>query len=178
MKKSLKTTFVIVLLSIIAISFSVCAQSNSVTSMAVVTIIDPIALHHLTDLKFGNITAGTTTGAVTIVPIANGAAVRKQINVSLPSVAGTTSAASFRVSGTVRQAYSIVMPSSVELALTGEEAVKMVANQFTSNLKNNTGFIGEGAVNDIYIGATLTIAAFQKAGVYVSAPFEVAVAYN
>jgi hypothetical protein len=179
-KMYLKSTLVIALLLIFAISFSANAQSDVATARA--TIVAPISLKKTADLEFGNIAAGTSAGTVEI-PAAPGTIVRLSGGgVSLFTIEGTVSAACFKVSGTLLQSYSVVLPTSVELILNGDATTKMTADEFTSNLTDNKGIITleneNASTNNIYVGATLHVGASQEAGIYESTPFEVTVAYN
>jgi hypothetical protein len=95
--------------------------------------------------------------------------------VTLPATAGTVTAATFTVSGNGSYTYAITLPTTVTLTHSGGVQT-MDATAFTSN-PSGTGALTAGT-QDISIGATLTVAAAQLAGVYTSGNFDVTVNYN
>jgi hypothetical protein len=164
-----------ILLSLVAIfsiaSITVKAQVTA-TATASATIITPIAISKSLDMSFGNVAVSPTiSGTVTLTP----ANVRTITGgVTLPVVAGTVNAAKFTVTGLTGSTYSITLPSSALTLTSG--ANTMTVTSFTST-PTPTGTL-TGGTQDIYVGATLNVAAAQAAGTYTSAAFPVTVNYN
>jgi hypothetical protein len=176
---SIKNTLILVFLSIITVSFSANAQSSSADATARATIVAPIALQKTADLEFGNISASTGAGTITIVPQAIPVRNPGGNLTSVLSIGGTVSAACFKVTGTLLQTYVVTMPNSVELIHT-DGVTKMTATDFKSSLDatENVGVVTVGELSNVYVGATLQVGASQKAGLYESAAFGVSVNYN
>jgi hypothetical protein len=82
----------------------------------------------------------------------------------------------FTVTGTAAYTYAITLPTTVTLTrASGSET--MDATAFTSN-PSGTGTLSGGGTQNFNVGATLTVAAGQAAGVYTSGNFDVTVNYN
>jgi hypothetical protein len=146
---------------------------ETATATATATIVTPISIVKDVDMNFGNVAVqSTTAGTVVLAP----AGTRTRTGgVTLPTTAGTVTAASFTVSGTSGYTYAITLPSTALTITSG--ANTMTVTTFTSD-PSGTGTLtaGEQVVN---VGATLNVGAGQPAGTYVSAtPFDVTVNYN
>ncbi len=148
------------------------AQSTA-TATASATIVTPISISKTSDMSFGNISVQSGTGGIVILA-PNGSRTRTA-GVTLPAITGTVSAAGFTVSGEGNYTYDITLPSTVTLTHSGGVQT-MAANSFTSN-PSGTGQLSSGSQN-VAVGATLTVAAGQLAGVYTSSTFDVTVNYN
>lgn len=171
MMNKLKKLFTIVLLSMVA--FSTRAQVSA-TATATAVIVTPIAITKTADMNFGNVAVSTTAGTVVLTPAGGRTATG---GVTLPTTAGTVTAASFDVSGTGSYTYSITLPSTA-LTLTRNSGTEtMDVNNFTSS-PSGTGTLSSGA-QTLTVGATLNVAGSQVPGTYVSgSSFTVTVNYN
>jgi len=171
MKKLL--ALAVVILGFTAVSFG---QSTK-TATASATIVGPISLAKDLDINFGNIAVGATGGTVTIDP-ASGRTFTG--GVTLPIVAGTVNAAKFTVSGEGDRTFSITIPAAgYDLTLTRVSGTEtMTVNSFVST-PTGTGTLVLGT-QTINVGATITVASGQIAGVYtnVVTGFPVTVNYN
>lgn len=162
----------LIALAVIGFSANSFAQVSA-DATATATIITPIAISKTVDMNFGNIAVGTTSGTVILPPTGARAATG---GVTLPNVVGTVSAASFSVTGAAGSTYVLTLPTNVVLSSGGSPVMNVDA--FTSSLTASTGTIA-GAPSIFTVGATLTVAASQAAGTYLSAtPFTVTVNYN
>ena len=148
------------------------AQATA-TATATATVVTPISIAKNTDMSFGNLAVQTATGGTVV--LAPAGTRTSTSGVTLPATTGTVTAASFTVSGNGSYTYSITLPSSVTLTHSGGVET-MAATSFTSN-PSGTGALSSGTQN-IAVGATLTVAAAQLAGVYTSGNFNVTVNYN
>jgi len=94
--------------------------------------------------------------------------------------AGTVQPATFTVSGNVANSYVVSFPSaSITVTNTATGAVAPLTMTVGSFLNNATGVIPLGGSETFAVGATLSIAANQPAGLYQSnTPFSVRVDYN
>lgn len=158
-----------------AISFFAAESSaqSTVTVVASATVITPISISKIADMNFGNLAVQTATGGTVI--LAPAGTRTSTSGVTLPFTVGTVTAAAFTVAGSGVSTYSITLPNSVTLTHSGGVQT-MSAGTFTSN-PAVTGTLSSGTEN-ISVGATLTVAAAQLAGVYTSGNFNVTVNYN
>ena len=149
---------------------------TSATANASATIVTPISISKTLDMNFGNVAVQTATGGTVVM---TPAAVRSATGgVTLPTTAGTVTAATFTVSGQATYTYSITLPST-DLTITSGSNT-MAVNLFTSNpAATGSGTLSAGGTQTLTVGATLNVAAAQPAGLYTSAtPFTVTVNYN
>jgi hypothetical protein len=149
---------------------AVFAASATANSTADIVAAISIAKDTGGDLGFGYAVASGTAGTVVI---ANDGT--RTCNGGVTCIAGgTTSAASFTVTGQANYTYAITLPSSV--TLTDGASNNMTVDTFTSN-PATTGTIGSGGSQTIAVGATLNVTASQAAGTY-TGTFDVSVDYN
>jgi hypothetical protein len=124
-------------------------------------------------MNFGNVAVSATAGTVIMTP---GGVRTLTGGVTLPTTAGTVTAASFNVTGAPNYTYTITLPSTATTIsyLTNN----MTVNAFTSS-PSTTGALSAGGTQTLTVGATLNVGASQVAGNYTSAtPFTVTVNYN
>ena len=158
----------IYLLALAVIGFSANSFAQA-SATATATIISPISISKTNDLNFGLVASSTSAGTVVLTP----AGARTPTGVTLSS-GGTTTAASFGVSGQGAYTYAITLPSSITLT---DGTNFMTVNTFTST-PSGTGALS-GGTQTVNVGATLNVLANQVAGVYTTGtPFVVTVAYN
>ena len=155
------------------VAFTATKAQSTATATATATVITPISISKNTDMNFGNLAVASGTGGTLVLAPAGTRS--STSGVTLPSTAGTVSAATFTVTGTGSSTYAITLPGSVTLTHSGGVQT-MSAGSFTSN-PSVTGVLSSGT-QDIAVGATLTVAAGQLAGVYTSGNFNVTVNYN
>lgn len=168
----MKTRLVLLVVAIIGFSSASFAQATA-TATATATVVTPISISKNADMSFGNIAVSASSGGTVV--LATAGTRTSTSGVTLPATAGTVSAASFTVNGTGSYTYAITLPGSVTLTHTNGVDV-MTASSFTSN-PSGTGALTSGTQN-VAVGATLTVAAGQVAGVYTSGNFNVTVNYN
>ena len=172
MKKTTITKLIataILMTGFISASF---AQATA-TATATATVVTPISISKNTDMNFGNLAVQAGTGGTVV--LAPAGTRTSTSGVTLPATAGTVTAASFTVNGNGSYTYAITLPTTVTLTHSGGVQT-MAASSFTSN-PSSTGALSSGT-QDIAVGATLTVAASQLAGVYTSGNFNVTVNYN
>ena len=166
-------TKLFVSIMLIAGSTTTAFAQSTASAIATANVVTPISISKNADMAFGNLAVQAATGGTVVLAPAG---TRSRTNgVSLPATTGTVSAASFTVTGNGNYGYSITLPGSVTLNHSGG-VESMVASSFTSN-PSGTGTLSSGTQN-ISVGATLTVAAGQLAGVYTSGNFDVTVNYN
>ena len=160
--------------SIVLLAFAIDANAQSTaTATATATVITPISISKNADMSFGNLAVQAGTGGTVVLAPAGTRS--STSGVTLPSATGTVTAASFTVTGSGSSTYAITLPSSVTLTHTNGTNT-MSAGTFTSN-PSTPGTLSSGT-QDVAVGATLTVAAGQLAGVYTSGNFNVTVNYN
>ncbi len=157
---------------LMAIASNSIAQSTA-TATSTATIITPISISKTADMNFGNLAVQSGTGGTVV--LAPAGTRTSTSGVTLPAAAGTVTAAAFTVTGSGSSTYAITLPASVVLTHSGG-VQSMTASSFTSN-PSSTGTLSSGTQN-FSVGATLTVAAGQLAGVYTSGNFNVTVNYN
>ena len=151
-----------ILLSLIAIlsiaSLTVKAQVKA-TADASANIIGPISIVKNTNMSFGNVAVSSTLAGTVVLDAAS--ARTKTGGVTLPVITGTVSAAKFTVSGQSGTTYAITLPASVVLS---NGVNSMTVDGFNST-PTATGSLATGT-EEIFVGATLNVAAGQISGLY------------
>ncbi len=161
--------------SFLTMTISAFGQVSQYAS-ASATVVTPINLVKVDDLDFGNIAASTNDGHVTLLP--NSTPTRTASGgVTLPSTIGSVKAGSFSVSGAPGYSFSISLP--VSFSIIRENGMEsMVVDAFTCN-PSPTGNLNDAGLCDLYVGATVHVAASQIPGLYTSStPFDVTVNYQ
>jgi hypothetical protein len=149
-------------------------RSASATASVTATIITPIGINKTTDMNFGNIIAGSSSGTVSLDP----AGIRSvTTGITLPAAPGTVTAATFQVTGQGNSTYTITLPTSAyEITRTSGSGTMEISN-FTSSPSGSGTLISGTQI--ISVGATLTVGADQPVGVYTGETgFNVTVNYN
>ncbi len=146
-------------------------QAKTGTAQAAATIVTPISIIKNKDLNFGNIAASGL--GFTVALSAEGERTSTGGTGTLPSVAGTVTAAEFTVSGLSGATYAVTLPSSITISAGGTNT--MTVNGFESN-SNSTYTLTEGS-DTFKVGATLNVGNNQVAGAY-TGDFNVTVNYN
>jgi len=156
---------------LIALSLNVNAQASE-TATATATIIEPITLTNVTDMNFGNI-AVSAAGTVVLSP----AGVRTPTGgITLPTITGTVSAATFDVDGEANFTYSITLPAAAITITNGTD--NLTVDTWTSN-PTPTGTLDGTGYQLLQVGATLDIPlGTESAGTYTGPSFTVTVNYN
>lgn len=165
----LRTGFIYLAFAYVGYSHSAFAQSATSNFTVNAQIAAAITLTNTTSLNFGNVVPGTG-GTVDI-----SAAGVRSVTGGVVAAGGTTTAASFDVSGTPSTAYTITLPASANLTGPGSPMnVAFSATQVTGGSLSRTL---SGVGNDSFsAGGTLTVANAQAAGSY-SGVFTMTVAY-
>jgi len=169
--KTLTSIFASLLL-VVAINFSVNAQTASATASAEASarIIAPLEIFKMADLKFGNIAAGPSAGTVVI---ATDDARTKSGGVTLVEAGNVSNAASFDIVGYPEATFTIDIPGSIMIYSGSDE---MVVDEFESSLGSLSTLDALGESN-LKVGATLNVEPNQAPGLYTGS-FDVTVAYN
>ncbi len=150
------------------------ASASATTSAEIIT---PIGITKVTDMNFGIIAANDALGTV-VLDTNDG---RTSSQFTFPGNTGTVNSAKFTVTGDTNYTYAITLPSSAITLTHTDNVTTMSVGTFTSN-PSSTGTLTAGT-QDLFVGATLNIAASQKAGVYTNSTvgaggLEVTVNYN
>jgi len=147
--------------------------TGTATATGSATIVTPIAIATAGNMNFGSLAVSATAGQL----ILNSAGARSANGgVTLPSVTGIFSVASFNVTGLMNSTYSISLP--VEDYVISGAGSSMIINAFTNNL-GATGTLGSDGKQTINVGATLNVKGSQAAGTYTNpSGFGVTVNYN
>jgi hypothetical protein len=169
----MKNKITVLAMTLIGFAGAAKAQSTA-TATATATIVTPISISNTANMSFGNLSVQAGTGGTVV--LAPAGTRTRTAGVTLPATTGTVSAAAFTVTGTAAYTYAITLPTTVTLTrASGTET--MDATAFTSN-PSGTGTLSGGGTQNFTVGATLTVAAAQVAGVYTSGNFDVTVNYN
>ena len=157
---------------LIAFTAGTFAQSTDTEpTTATATIVGPLALTKVSDMDFGTIAATGTAGTVVLGTDNSRTAVGPAL---VPPAAGV--AASFTVAGEPNKTFTITLPADGTVSLISGGNT-MAANTFVHNAGANPVLSGAGA-GAFTVGATLSVAANQAAGIYTSASFNVRIDYN
>jgi hypothetical protein len=167
-------------LGIVLAAFSTAANAQATaTATAAANIVRPISIVKDVDMNFGNIAVDQVNlGTVVLDPAG---ARTKTGGVTLPTVAGTVTAAQFTVSGTTSYTYTLTLPATAVTLSSG--ANSMTADTWTASIPTTAGAgtlsSANPGVETFTVGATLHVAATQAAGAYLSGTgFTVTVNYN
>jgi hypothetical protein len=172
---NLQKLFIVSLLIAIFTTSTFAQATSTATATATATIIAPITIANAVDMNFGNVAiqAGTA-GTVIIAPAGTRT---RTAGVTLPSITGTFTQASFTVGGEGVYTYAITIPSADYTITDPTSAASMIVNTFTSS-PSGTGVLTAGA-QTLNVGATLNVSAAQAPGVYTNDNgFDVTVNYN
>jgi len=161
---------------VLAFSNSSFAQASA-TASASATIITPISIVKNTNMNFGNVAVSASVAGTVILAPASTRTTGGAGGVTLPSTTGTVAAADFTVSGQASYTYAITLPSTtVTLSDGGGHTMSVTA--FTSS-PSATGTLSGSGLQDLTVGATLSVTAAQAAGTYTnSTGVPVTVNYN
>jgi hypothetical protein len=176
-RKTMKNLIMIFAVVVIMAGFTtkVLAQATDTKSNdANAQILGTIALTTVTPLDFGSMTP--STGGTVIVTYGGS---RTQSGAVVLVAGITPTAASYTVTGTGLATYAITIPSaSFDITnTTGAGAETMAVTAMGCSYAGLTSaFIADGT-DAFTVGATLTVASAQVAGVY-TGTFDVTVAYN
>lgn len=133
-------------------------------------IIQPIEINKITDLRFGNIAAGTAAGAVVISTTGDRSSLG---NVTLIDAGDNSSAAKFDITGHPDATFTISLPLSIRIA-TGIYEMEVI--DFESSLGDSSILNAQGEAS-LKVGATLNVEANQEPGFYTGS-FDVTISYN
>jgi len=157
---------------LIAFTSGIFAQSTDTEqTTATATIVGPLALTKVSDMDFGTIAVTGTAGTVVLGTDNSRTAVGPAL---VPPAAGV--AASFTVAGEASRTFTITLPADGTVSLISG-ANTMAADAFVHNAGGAPALDGAGAAA-FTVGATLSVAANQAAGIYTSANFPVTINYN
>ena len=147
---------------------SAFAQNSATASAnATATIVTPIAMSKTADMAFAEVAAGSTAGTI-ILSTAGSRTATGGAKVG----GGTSSAASFTVTGQAGYTYNITLPASAATLSSG--ANTMTVDNWVSN-PTPSGTL-TGGTSTLLVGGTLNVGASQAAGAY-TGTFSVTVAY-
>ncbi len=150
------------------------AQAADGTATAAATIAAAIGIAKTADMNFGIMSP--TASAGTVVLDTAGARTAPGGNVTLIG-GGTIAAAAFDVTGGAAATYTITLPGADVTLTSGGDTMTIAFATFNDSLGGAGTLDGTG--NESFtVGATLSVAAAQPAGNYLSAGFTVTVNYN
>jgi len=137
------------------------AQSTAFGSTTA-ELVTPIAISKTTDMHFGTVAASGTLGTV-VLDWAD--AVTPSGGASIPTGGVTPTTAVFHITGQGTSGFSIAIPGAPITLSNGAQT--MTVSDFTCDEGSSANLIA-GEL-DIYVGATLNVAANQAAGTYTKA---------
>ncbi len=175
----------IVILGFSAISFG--QNSDFKTAIASGTIITPLHMGSVTNMQFGNIVANAAGNVV----LASDGSTPVHYDAGVPAYIvnnGNPTHAIFDVSGQGGYAFNVTLSNLPTVVTHKTDATTtMSISDFTSNVTGTTltgtanlsgSATGQSGTYQVFVGATLHVGTGQKAGLYESTPFQVAVNYN
>ena len=160
--------------------FAVNSYAATDTGTATATVVRPISIEAVDDLRFGSFS--TTAAAQTVAIATDGA--RTSSGVLLLAQDIGFGAASFAVTGEGAYTYAITLPADEVVTITTGAATApetMAVSTFLSDPTGTGGVLsstaGTEGTQTLLVGATITTVAEQVAGVY-EGTFDVTVEYN
>lgn len=167
------TKFLTIAIIGLAFSASTFAQVTA-SATASATVVTPITITKVNDMNFGNVYVSATVPGTVILSPAGARSFTAGAGLSVP--AGTVTAASFTVTGTVGVTYAITLPAGAT-TIDDNALHTMTVNNWTCSPASPATLTG--GTSTLTIGATLNIAAGQATGSYSSdTPFDITVNYN
>ena len=135
------------------------AEAATTTTTVEVNIVSNINLVAQNGIVFGDISASSIPGTVTIGTDSS------RVTTGGVTVNSNTSGtpALYEVSGDANATYSVTLPESV--VLTSAAGDSMVVNKFTS-IPGNDGQLDSSGRQNVNVGATLNVDSFQPFGAY------------
>jgi len=133
-------------------------------------IVQPIGVIKISDLKFGNVAAGSNSGTVVISITGDRSATG---GATLIAAGNVSNAAAFDITGYPDASFTISLPASILIA---SGANNMEIDNFVSSLGASSNLDGSGEA-ELKVGATLNVDANQAVGLYTGS-FDVTIAYN
>jgi hypothetical protein len=170
MKKKFLAMAIVAMSLVTAANAQNSATETSTTASAQIVV--PISISKGSDLNFGSIVRSVAGGTVVIAP--SGTVTPTGVSMFTGSASIATSAAEYTIAGESGNTYSITLPADNSVVLSDGATNTMELTAFTHNA---TGTFG-ASPETFQVGATLNVGANQVAGNYVSAAFDVTVAYN
>lgn len=164
------------LAKLIFISFVVAGVQSSVdaatsTSIVNANIVQSISLTNLSGMVFGDISAGTSAGAIAIDPTgARTASGGATINTAISG-----SAATFEIVGIPNSVFAITLPTTV--IITNAAGDTMVVDGFNSTPSGGSGLLDGSGTQILSIGSTMQVSSLQPLGAYTGI-MEIDVNYN
>lgn len=153
---------------------SFAQASANATASASATIVTPISIAKVLDMEFGNV-AVHASELGTVILATDGERTRTG-GVTLPTVGGEVSAASFTVTGEIGYAYGISLPADGVTISDGSNTMEL--SDFVSLPSGTSGTLTAGS-QTVLVGATLNVAGGQLAGTYTNGTVvSVTVVYN
>ena len=154
------------LTAIVMIAFTTAAVAQSTATATAVTgakVITPITITKVVDMNFGNLVATVAGGAI-VLPT-SGTRTGDAAILAGANQKGTVTAASFTVTGETNFTYAITLPpASFNVSDGAATAATMSVGTFVSS-PSSTSTLTTGS-ETLIVGATITLAANQKAGAY------------
>jgi len=147
------------------------AATNSAPANANSIIITALTITKNTDLNFGTVVPGATTGTIVIAPSAAGT----QTCTTAICTGGGNSSAKFTLAGAAGYTAVMTIPATVALTGPGPSMTATLSNSLTANKLLLTGT----AADSFYVGGSLAVgtSALQTTGAY-TGTFTVTVAYQ
>jgi hypothetical protein len=168
MKQIIK--FLAIAVVILAFSGAANAQTVTATSQAAAMIVAPLTITNTAGLHFGTIMRGATAGTVTVETDGDRTFTG---GVTLSPINPVHTVATFTIEGEAGRAYTIDLPASINITGAGDP---MAVATFVSDPAEGT-YTPVGVSTTLLVGATLSVAADQAAGLY-TGTFDVSVNYN
>ena len=170
---ALKRSIILFLfLSVFVLGYNINdSTAASTTANATANLIVPLGITETTDLRFGTISPGNTTGKVLIS--ATGA--RTSTGGVILSAADAGGAASFTVTGESTSTYAITLPVNWSVSMTNGGSGILYVNDFVSN-PSGTGIL-TGGTQTLTVGGSIDVYPGHETGSY-TGTFQVSVDYN
>ena len=151
------------------------AQAADATATAAATIAAAIGIANTANMSFGIMSPDPGNPGTVVLDTA-GARTAPGGNVTLIG-GGTIAAAAFDVTGGAAATYTITLPGADVTLTSGGDTMTIAFATFNDSLGGAGTLDGTGN-QSFTVGATLSVAAAQPAGNYLSAGFTVTVNYN
>lgn len=171
-----KLTSIIAIAFLMTLGFNAVAQESGNTANASanasVTVILPIDIDFVRDLRFGTIASSATAGTITIA--ATDGAVPAYSVTEMKTTLSPTGSAQFNIHGEGDASFDLDIPTTITLG-TGVNAMTVTTSNSLSAEEDRVLDADGDAV--LFVGGVLEVNDNQPVGVY-TAPFTVTVSYE
>ena len=176
LRRAVRSVLAILALASPATALAAPGDSHTFQGRANISIVEPVDIQRVADLRFGRIIQPTTAGTLTLDPDGTESSTGGvTANMTTPQVVNGRGPAAFAVFGDANRRFHVFVSNNIDIS---NGSATMRVDRFEANagppgfsLLDATGYYA------LFVGARLNVGANQQAGSY-TGTFDVTVRYN